>query len=448
MGIREPGLRFSWLSSERPVPRLVARPIARFLHTEAAGGIVLLASVVLALLLANSPFGPGYESFWLTEVSLTVGPLHLTEDLRQVVNDGLMAIFFFVVGLEIKRELVVGELNSARNAALPAIAAVGGMLVPALIYAAINRGSPGSGGWGIPMATDIAFAVGLMALFSDRIPRGLKIFLLSLAIVDDIGVIIVIAIFYSGTLAAGWMLAAVALIAAIVVLRRLKVWWVPVYVVMGVALWLAVFESGVHATIAGVILGLLTPAVPADPDGMRDVFEQAEALAQEPDAAFVRATSQQANEVVSVAERLEHLLHPWSSFVIIPVFALANAGVVFSFDRLQDAASSPVAVGIFLGLVAGKMIGIVGASLLALRLGLGTLPDGVTKTHLVGMSAVAGIGFTVSLFVAGLAFGDAELVGAAKLGIFFASLVAGTLGAVILTVGARRAARGAMTVTN
>lgn len=439
MGIGEPGLGFSWLSSERPVPTRVARPLLRFLDTEASGGIVLLASVIVALALASSPWGTGYEAFWRTPISLTLGPLHLAEDLRHLVNDGLMAIFFFVVGLEIKRELVVGELNSARSAALPAIAAAGGMLIPALIYAAINRGGPGSAGWGIPMATDIAFAVGLLALFSNRIPRGMKVFLLSLAIVDDIGVIIVIAVFYTSDLDLGWLLAAVGLIAVVVGLRRLKVWWVPVYVVVGFALWLAMFESGVHATIAGVILGLLAPAVPADPDGIHDVFEQAEALAGEPDASFVRATTQQANEVVSVAERLEHLLHPWSSFVIIPLFALANAGVILSLDRFSEAVSSPIAIGIVLGLVLGKILGVVGASLLAVRLGLGELPAGMSKRHLLAVSAVAGIGFTVSLFVSGLAFDDPEEVELAKIGVFVASLIAGTLGAILLSVGARRA---------
>jgi len=435
--VEEPGLRFSWLSSERPVPRLVARPLLRFLHTEASGGVILLAAVIVALGLANSPWGDAYEAFWRTELSVEAGPLRLSEDLRHFVNDALMAIFFFVVGLEIKRELVTGELSSARSAALPALAALGGMLVPALVYAAINRGGAGSSGWGIPMATDIAFAIGLLALFSARIPSGLRVFLLTLAIVDDIGVILVIALFYSAGLHFGWLLAAAGLACVVVVLRRLKVWWVPVYVVVGAAFWLAMFESGVHATIAGVILGLLTPARPADPDGMRNVFEQAEVLAKEPDASFVRSTAQQANEVVSVAERLEHLLHPWSSFVIIPLFALANAGVILSVDRLRDAATSPVAIGVVLGLVVGKMFGIVGASLLAMKLGIGDLPVGVEKRHIVAVSAVAGIGFTVSLFVAGLSFDNPEQIEVAKIGVFVGSLLAGTLGAVLLTIATR-----------
>ncbi len=288
---------------------------------------------------------------------------------------------------------------------------------------------------GDAMATDIAFAVGVLAVLSDRVPSGLKVFLLSLAIVGDIGAILVIAFFYSGGLEGAWLGAAVLLMGLVVLLRRLRVLWVPVYVVVGVGVWLATFESGVHATIAGVALGLLTPAKPTDPRGFGDVFEHASQLSAEPDAHSLRTTTLQAQEVVSVTERLEHLLHPWTSFLIVPLFALANAGVALSIDGLRDAVTSNIAVGIVVGLVAGKMIGITGMSWLAIRLKARRGPAGVTWRQLIGSSAVAGIGFTVSLFITALAFDDPAIVDTAKVGVFIGSIVAGTVGAAILMTG-------------
>ena len=433
----EPPLKHSWLSSDRPVPRLIARPLRTFISTEAAGGLVLLGATVLALIWANSPFRASYETFWQTEAGFNVGGFELTEDLRHWVNDALMALFFFIVGLEIKRELVVGELNDARKAALPAIAAVGGMVGPALLYLAFTAGTPGSSGWGIPMATDIAFAVGLLALLSDRVPSGLKVFLLSLAIVDDIGAILVIALFYSEGLKIGWLAAAVFLLVFVMVLRRLKVYWVPAYVIVGIFVWLATFESGVHATIAGVALGLLTPARPTDPMAFEDVLKEARELPAEPDAHALHCLAIQANEVVSVAERLTHRLHPWTSFLVIPVFALANAGVRLSSESFGDAMGSSVALGIIVGLVAGKILGISAAAWLATKLNLGRLPESVQWQHVIGAAAVAGIGFTVSLFITGLAFADSELVSQAKMGILVGSLVAGMLGGALLAWSAR-----------
>jgi NhaA family Na+:H+ antiporter len=416
---------------------LIARPARHFLATEAAGGIVLLAATVVALAWANSPFSDSYSALWETRLRIQLGDLVLDEDLRHWVNDALMAIFFFVVGLEIKRELVVGELNELRRAALPVFAAVGGMVVPALLYALLNAGGPGGSGWGIPMATDIAFAVGVLALLSNRVPSGLKVFLLSLAIVDDIGAILVIALFYSGGIQAQWLVIAGLLLALIVVLRRVRVLWVPVYVVIGTVVWLAIFESGVHATIAGVALGLLTPARPTDPGGFPDVLEHAANLSSEPDAQSLRAVAFQAAEVVSVAERLEHLLHPWTSYLIIPLFALANAGIAVSGETLGDAIASPVALGIILGLVAGKVIGISAFSWFAIKLRLAEAPEGVRASQLVGTAAVAGIGFTVSLFITALAFDEQELVDVAKMGVLIASSLAGLLGATILLLGPR-----------
>lgn len=389
-----------------------------------------MAATVTALVWANLPLG--YESFWTTDLALSVGSFEIAEDLRHWVNDALMAIFFFVVGLEIKRELVVGELNDARKALLPAIAAVGGMVGPGLLYFAFNPGGAGAAGWGVPMATDIAFAVGVLALLSRRVPMGLKVFLLSLAIVDDIGAILVIALFYSSGLQLFWLIGAGLALAVIIILRRLRVYWVPVYVVLGTVVWLATFESGVHATIAGVALGLFTPAKPSDPGGFKDVLREANELPSEPDAQSLREISLQGNEVVSVAERLEHLLHPWTSFLVIPVFALANAGLRLSPDTIGEAVTSRVAIGVMVGLVAGKIVGISVASWVATRSGVARLPDGVTWRHIIGGAAVAGIGFTVSLFITGLAFSDPGLVADSKIGILIGSIIAGLIGAAIL----------------
>jgi NhaA family Na+:H+ antiporter len=421
------------------LPRLIARPLRTFLRTEAAGGIVLLGATVAALVWANSPFANSYESLWRTELRFALGSLELAQDIRHWINDGLMALFFFVVGLEIKRELVLGELNDVRKAMIPVAAAVGGMMAPALVYVMFNAGGAGVAGWGIPMATDIAFAVAVLALLSNRIPSGLKVFLLSLAIVDDIGVILVIALFYSAGIEVGWLLAAAGLLTAVILLRRLRVYWTPVYALIGVGVWVATFESGAHATIAGAALGLLTPARPTDPRGFADVLDETSALAVEPDAGSLRAVQLQSNEVVSVAERLEHLLHPWTSYLVIPLFALANAGVALSLGSIGDALSSNVAVGVVAGLIVGKTVGISGATWLSVRLGLGRLPDGVQWRHVVGASIVAGIGFTVSLFVGSLAFDDGRLVAEAKVGVLFASLAAGLIGAAVLALGHQRA---------
>jgi NhaA family Na+:H+ antiporter len=399
-----------------------------FLHTEAAGGVALLLAAAVALVWANSPWQDGYHQLWSTRIAIDVGGHGIDLDLRNWINDGLMAIFFFVVGLEIKRELIEGELRDPRRAALPAIAAAGGMLVPALIYTAFNAGGVGSSGWGIPVATDIAVAVGVVALLGSAVHPALKLFLLALAIVDDIGAIVVIAIFYSGGIDIGAALVAVALLAAVVGCRAAGVRSIGVYVALGVALWVAVHESGIHATIAGVALGLLTPTRPFE---RRELIDEDELL-DVSTAEQARQTVALARGSVSVVEWLEHLLHPWSSFVIVPLFALANAGVPITADALTDAWSSSITHGVVIGLVVGKLVGVTAFTWLAVRLRIGTLPDGVVWGQLVGIGAVAGIGFTVSLFVTGLAFDDPALQDAAKIGILGASTVAGILGALIL----------------
>lgn len=438
---KRPPLRHSWVASDRPVARLVARPVREFLQTEAAGGILLLVATLVALAWVNSPAGDSYEQVWRTDMGIRIADFELSESLRHWVNDGLMAIFFFVVGLEIKRELVVGELNDRRSAALPSLAALGGMIVPALIYVTINMGGEGAAGWAIPMATDIAFAVGLLALFGKHCPDSLRVFLLSLAIVDDIGAILVIALFYSGGIEIGWLVAALALLAAVAGMRSRRIWWTPVYVLAGTAIWFATFESGVHATIAGVALGLLTPARPVDPEGARDAVDEASAMMQDPEPSAIRRVIIQAQEAVSVAERLEHVLHPWTSFVIIPIFALANAGVELNAKLFEAATTSPVTLGIVAGLVGGKLLGISGFSWAATRSGIGSMPPSMGWNHVVGAAATAGIGFTVSLFIAGLAFDDPQLVDEARIGILFGSGAAAILGSLLLTtrVGKPRA---------
>jgi NhaA family Na+:H+ antiporter len=389
--------------------RRVVDPLKDFLHTEAAGGLILLAATVVALSWANSPFAAGYQGLWGRELTIGVEPVAVTEDLKHWVNDGLMAMFFFVVGLEIKRELVVGELRDPRRGSLPVLAAVGGVVVPAGIFLLLNAGGQGARGWGIPMATDIAFAVGVLAVLGSRVPAGAKVFLLTLAIVDDILAITVIAVFYTSQLAVGWLAVAAGGMALVFVLRRLGVRAVSAYVPLGILVWLATLESGVHATIAGVALGLATPARPV---GGRPVLEQ-----------------------------LQHRLHPLSSYLVIPLFALANAGVPLAGDALGRAARSPVAWGVALGLLAGKVLGVAAASLAAVRLRLGALPDDLTMGHVLGLAALAGIGFTVSLFIAELAYPGSELADLAKVGILAGSLVSGLVGAALLAGSGRRQSR-------
>ena len=375
------------------------RPLAEFIRDETTGGIVLAVTTVAALLWAN--VAPGsYDDFW----SIAFGPsspLHLHLDLHEWVNEALMAVFFFVVGLEIKRELVVGELARPRDAAMPAIAALGGMAVPALIYFAFNTTGAGREGWGIPIATDIAFVLGAMSLLGSRVPSGLRLFLLALAIIDDIGAIIVIAVFYSDGIDLGALAGAAAMLAVVVAMGRLDITPPIAYLIPAVALWLLLHESGVHATIAGVALGLLTPARPVAGH--------------------------------AVLDDLQHRLHPISALGVVPLFALANAGVTLRADALRNAAGSAIAWGVVLGLVAGKTAGIAGAALLARRLRVGTLPAGVETRDLVGGAALAGIGFTVALFIADLTFAGTDRLAAAKLAILVASIVAGTVGAIVLT---------------
>ena len=405
-----------------------------FLHLESSGGVFLVLATIIALILANSPAAELVADFWHAHAVVQVGPVTVDETLHHWINDALMSVFFLVAGLEIKRELVAGELRDAKRAALPAVAAIGGMVVPALIYTLINVGGDGANGWGVPLATDIAFAVAVLAIVGKGLPSGLKVFLLSLAIADDIGAVVVIALFYSSSISFAWLGIAGGFIAIVMLMKRVDIWFVPAYVLVGFGFWLAMFESGVHATLAGVILGLMAPAVARRPDPTRVDVEATTPFA------VLREVLVDAKETVPVTDRLIHILHPWTAFVVLPLFALANGGVAISGSGLADAAASPVTLGIVFGLVAGKTIGIVFATRIAVSAGLGSLPDGVTWTAVTGVALLAGIGFTVSLFITGLAFDDPVTQDNAKIGVLMASVLAAGLGSFVLRKAAADAA--------
>jgi NhaA family Na+:H+ antiporter len=426
-----------------PVPRPPVErwltPVRQFLHIESASGVVLLACTVLALVLANSPAAAAFAAFWHTHVEFAVGGFHLGGELGHlVINDGLMVIFFFVVGLEIKREVVFGELREPRKALLPIVAAVGGMVAPACVYLALQWGQPGQRGWAVPMATDIAFVVGVLALFGRRVPLGLKVVMLSLAIVDDLGAVLVIAFVFTGSLAWGWLGAAAAGLALIYGLNRIGVRSVGVYTLAGIAVWLAVYKSGVHPTVAGVLLGFLTPTRPwVAPDALMGALHAARERLDDHTSHSPRWHGDLdelrfvAREAASPLHRLEAALHPWVAFAIMPVFALANAGVPLDPAALGD----PVAVAVALGLVIGKPLGILLACAVAVRLGLTKLPDGVNWPLFAGGACLGGIGFTMALFVNGLAFPGAEHAAAeaaGKVGTLLGSLVSSVLGAAVL----------------
>ncbi len=437
------GLSTRWLQSDRIVPRRVVRPVQTFLDTEIGGAVLLLAASVAALVWANSAWSPWYEGLWETRLTIGVGRWAISEDLRHWVNDLLMALFFFVVGLEIKREAAFGDLRHPQTAALPIVAALGGMALPAALYLALNTGGPATKGWGVPMATDIAFALGALALLGRRAPQRLRMFLLTLAIVDDIGAIVVIAAFYTEHLSLTWLAAAIAGLGLIVVAQRLAIRTLVLYVLAAGFVWFATYSSGVHATIAGVALGLLAPTRPFhQPDAVAEVVvdqlkpvratddppDEEERQDDESGEQALRAVSRLAQEAVSPLARFEDKLHRWSSYLVLPLFALANAGVVVSGDFLAHGPARRVALGVIAGLVLGKPLGIAGACWLAVASGRARLPAGVGWRQIIGGGALAGIGFTVSLFIGGLAFTDPVLVNAAKTGILTASLLAGLLG--------------------
>jgi Na+:H+ antiporter, NhaA family len=424
-------------SERRFRPAALVDAARHFIHIEASSGVVLLLASVAALLWANSPWSDTYEEFWHTTLTLDLDAIVFSDSLQHWVNDGLMALFFFLVGLEIKREMVHGELSTPRRAALPAIAALGGMVAPAAIFLAFNAGEPGADGWGIPMATDIAFALGVLSLLSNRVPFAIKVFLLGLAIADDIGAIIVIAIFYTQSINMEAIGVAAVMLGIIVACSRSGVRNVDFYIVLGVVFWAAVYKSGIHATLAGVGLGLLTPARPAY--ATDDFSASAEGLladyrnAPESDKPGVLSQVEDlAHGTEAPVDRLARKLHPWVSFGVVPLFALANAGVTISSDTVSEAAGSPITLGVALGLLLGKPIGIFVFTFIAVRLRLCELPTGAQWHHVFGVGLLGGIGFTVSLLITALAFTDPLLVDEAKLGVLCASVLAGIAGYTLL----------------
>ncbi len=415
----------------KTIKRLLS-PFEQFVHSESAGGLALIAASLVAFAWANSPWAPGY--FALREISLGIGfgDWRLEKPLLLWVNDGLMAFFFFLVGLEIKREVLVGELSAPRDAVLAVVAALGGIVVPAAIYATINWGGEGIRGWGVPMATDIAFALGIMALLGDRVPLSLKVFLTALAIVDDLGAVLVIALFYTGGIDTLSLVVALGALALAFAYGRLGGRNLKVLAFFGIVMWFFVLQSGVHATVAGVLLALATPIgrrIP--PENLRDELraglERGEFEEVEVKVANLKRVL---GNVQSPLHRLEHLLHPWVAFLVLPVFALLNAGVALGNG---GGLFEPVALGALLGLLLGKPLGVLGFSWLAIRIGIASLPEGVGWRGMAGAGLLAGIGFTMSLFVGSLAFeGSEELLDQAKLGVMAASVVAAALGLALL----------------
>jgi NhaA family Na+:H+ antiporter len=429
-----------------PVDRLLG-PLQRFLHIEALSGVVLLVCTVIALVVANSGWAEAFAHFWETPVDIHVGSFHLSDSLvHLVINDGLMTVFFFVVGLEIKREIVAGELSDLRKAVLPVVAAIGGMVVPAIIYYVMQWGQIGQRGWAIPMATDIAFVVGFLAIFGNRIPLGLKIFLLSLAIVDDLGAVLIIAFVFTEKLVVGWIAVAGVTIALVYVLNRLGVRMVGVYLVLGMVIWLGFLESGIHPTVAGVILGMMTPARPLIENGVLSRVidrvwygETVHESAPKQQAKTIRKVGYAARESVSPLHRLENLLHPWVAYVIMPLFALSNAGVVFEGAAIQNSVASSVAVG----LMVGKPVGILLISFAAVRLRITSLPLGVSWSMLAGGACLAGIGFTMALFLNTLTFPVdqyASQEAAGKIGTLAGSTVSAVIGIGFILFATRRPA--------
>jgi Na+:H+ antiporter, NhaA family len=435
-------------TQRNPAAAILLRPFQTFLALESASGLLLLSAAVAALIWANSPWAASYFALWDTHLVVGGGGLAIDKSLHHWINDGLMAVFFFVVGLEIKREVLVGELASPKRAALSVAAALGGMVVPAAIFTALNVRGVGAAGWGIPMATDIAFALGVLALLGRRVPLSLKVFLTAIAIVDDLGAVLVIALFYTAELSWAALLVAAVVLAALLLTNRMRIRRPTPYVLLGIVLWVALLQSGVHATVAGVLLALTIPArrrIDA-PEFLRRAELYIAEFAEDVQPGRSEPTEDQrdalhslevaAEQVGTPLIRIEHALHPWVAFFIMPVFALANAGVSLTGD-IAGVLASPIALGIILGLVLGKQVGVLAFSWAAVRTGLAVLPSGVRWRQVWGVSLLCGIGFTMSLFIASLAFADPALLDTAKIGIIAASLISGAAGAFVLVRSAR-----------
>lgn len=425
--------------------RQAMTPLEEFIHDEASSGIILMACTIAALVIANSGFFSTYDAILHTQVSIGGGAFTLSLSLHHWINDGLMTIFFFIVGLEIKREILVGELADRRQAILPIGAAIGGMVVPALFYVAINSGTDAIDGWGVPMATDIAFAMGVLALLGKRIPRALIGFLLALAIVDDLGAVLVIAAFYTEQINTGALLFAGAAFVILILCNKSGIRRPLPYVIFGVLLWLGMLKSGVHATLAGVITALTVPAnshcdIIPFLRRMRQLTNTFDRIHEEDKHIMQNSEQQKALQSMenfvhcmeSPLQRMEHRLHIWVSFLIIPIFALANAGIPIELASLGQVLLHPVTFGVMAGLIGGKLLGIFFFSWLVIKMGWSRLPQGVTMPQIACVSLLAGIGFTMSIFIADLAFDNAEYLLNAKIGILTASLFAGIVGYIAL----------------
>lgn len=423
-----------------PIDRWLVNPMHRFLSNSSMSGIVLFSAALAALLISNSPWAEAFHHFWEINFSIGFGGWQLSKTLHHWINDGLMAVFFFVVGLELKREIISGELSNPRNAMLPIVAAIGGMVVPAVLYSLINPSGDAAKGWGIPMATDIAFALGILYLLGDRVPIALKVFLTALAIADDLGAVLVIAFFYTSNIDLSNLLTGAGFLSVLIIGNRLGVRSTLFYGFVGIGgLWLAFLMSGVHATIAAVLAAFTIPArVKCDEityctklEQLLDQFKEARPnnlpTVSTKQLHILEEIRHVSNLALTPLQRLEHALHPFVAFIVMPVFALANTGVGFSGDILTQLTSS-VTMGVFFGLVVGKMLGVVGFVVLFVRLRLALLPAGFTPRIVIGAGFLAGVGFTMSLFISELAFVDKGLVEEAKMGVLLASLVSGLLG--------------------
>jgi NhaA family Na+:H+ antiporter len=422
----------------------VFQPFQEFIRLESAAGLILLLCTVMALLVANSSVGHYYTSFWQTEISLSIDGVGLTKSLLHWINDGLMCIFFFVVGLEIKRELVIGELASFRRAIFPVAAAFGGMVVPAFIFILLNKDSSAISGWGIPMATDIAFSLGVLALLGSRIPHQLKVFLTAFAIVDDLGAVLIIAFFYGTQIQWFFVIAAACILIVLFFANWGGIQHPLPYLILGTVLWLAMLESGIHATVAGVLLAMTIPVQPKiNTKDFHEIIQSLLSLFKEKEdgsegevlnqgqQSIVQTIELSCHEVETPLQRFEQRFHPWVTYFIMPLFAFANAGIVFQ-GTLTSVLVTPLALGIVFGLVIGKQIGITLFSWIAVKSKFAVLPAGVSWKHIYGISWLGGIGFTMSLFVANLAFTSEQMLNTSKVAIFIASLAAGIIGIIIL----------------
>lgn len=423
------------------------RPAQRFFRKEAASSLLLAAAALVALAWANFPVFASYHHLWHTEIEIRFGAASMSKSLLHWINDGFMALFFFTVGLEIKRELLVGELSSPRKALFPVIAAAGGMLVPGLIFFLINRNTPSAGGWAIPMATDITFAMGAIAIFGKTLPMGLRVFLAAFAIADDLGAVLVIALFYTSDIVFSNIAICGLLVLILATVNFLWIRWTGVYAVLGLLIWAAVLGSGLHPTVAGIIVSFFIPARGKyDTDlflqrvrEKLDAFECSEQscgfsiLLNQDHLNAVQGLEHDCHDVETPLQRMLHALHPWVAFLILPIFALSNAGLTFHGFNFQDAFSHPVSLGILFGLCFGKPIGITLFSYLSVKTGIAALPQGIRWPHIFGASMFGGIGFTMSLFVTGLSFNAPDLIDYSKFSILFGSIVSATVGILFLT---------------